>query len=73
MSHLSRLDQYFKQISQQGAPDGSNGGLLDLLSWCGKLGLREVSEEEAALFLSITKEDRLAWKSQAPGAAPAPK
>lgn len=43
-------DRYFKLISGRGAPDGTNGGLLSLLQWCGKIGLRSVTLEEAKSF-----------------------
>ena len=43
-------DVYIGMISHRGNPDGTGGGLLDLLTWCGKLGLRDVTEEEARRF-----------------------
>lgn len=43
-------DAYLKMISARGSEDGSNGGLLSLLEWCGKMGLLEVTEEEAKRF-----------------------
>ncbi len=45
------LDEYLARISRRGKPDGTQGGLLDLLTWCGKLGLRDVTEEDARRFL----------------------
>ena len=64
MTDFVQLDKYLKRISAQGAPDGSQGGLLDLLTWCGKLGLREVSEQEAQRFLELTAQDRNGWKAE---------
>ena len=46
----SKLDDYLDRISHRGKPDGTGGGLLDLLTWCGKLGLRDVTEDDARRF-----------------------
>lgn len=43
-------DEYLRLISARGSRYGENGGLLDLLNWCGKLGVREVTREEARAF-----------------------
>ena len=45
------LDQYLKQISDRGDATGRNGGLLDLLDWCDKDRLWDVTIEEARAFL----------------------
>lgn len=45
------LDQYLKQISDRGDATGRKGGLLDLLDWCGKDRLWDVTIEEARAFL----------------------
>lgn len=44
------IDDYLHLIKKRGNRDGTGGGLLDLLMWCEKFGLREVSEDEARRF-----------------------
>ena len=47
---MKDIDDYLHLISKRGRRDGSGGGLLSLLDWCGKTGLREVTEDEARRF-----------------------
>lgn len=47
---MTQKEEYLKNISARGNATGGNGGLLDLLEWCGKIGLYQVTEEEARLF-----------------------
>lgn len=47
---MREKDRYIRMISRRGNADGTGGGLLDLLDWCGKLGLRDVTREEARRF-----------------------
>ena len=41
---------YIRLISKKGSPDGTHGGVLDLLQWCGKPNTAAVTEEEARAF-----------------------
>lgn len=45
-----RKTDYLKEISARGDAYGGNGGILDLLEWCGKLNTTQVTEEEARRF-----------------------
>lgn len=47
---MDMRDHYFKMISERGSETGTEGGLLDLLTWCKKTGLYQVTEEEARGF-----------------------
>ena len=47
---MLRKEEYLRLISARGDCYGGNGGVLDLLNWCGKLGVREVTREEARAF-----------------------
>ncbi len=48
---MSKRDDYLQQISKRGDVYGGNGGLLDLLIWCDKVKLPDVTEDEARAFL----------------------
>lgn len=48
---MTDRDKYLRAISLRGGRYGGNGGLLDLLNWCGKTGVRDVTESEARIFL----------------------
>lgn len=48
---MNRKEEYLRNISLRGDQYGGRGGLLDLLTWCGKLRLLDVSEEDARRFL----------------------
>ena len=48
---MSKLDDYLRQISKRGDAYGGHGGLLDLLMWCDKGKIPDVTEEEARIFL----------------------
>lgn len=47
---MSSKDAYLSMISERGNERGGGGGLLSLLEWCGKVGLYQVTEEEARRF-----------------------
>lgn len=47
---MNRRDDYFKLISKRGSAYGEQGGLLDLLIWCRKIGLKDVTIDEARAF-----------------------
>jgi len=48
---MDKKQEYLNLISARGDAYGGHGGLFDLLMWCDKLSLREVTEEEARRFL----------------------
>ncbi|MDO4540894.1 MAG: hypothetical protein Q4B48_07360 [Syntrophomonadaceae bacterium] len=45
-----KKDDYIKLISSRGNAYGEKGGTLDLLKWCNKRGLFQVTEDEARRF-----------------------
>lgn len=44
-------------ISEQGSPDGTGGGVLDLLQWCGKANTATVTVSEAQAFWEMYHAD----------------
>jgi hypothetical protein len=49
---MEQLYEYLTAISRRGDRYGENGGILDLLSWCGKQNTQDVTLEEARRFYS---------------------
>ena len=49
---------YITLISKNGACYGTDGGILDLLQWCGKLNTMQVTEAEARAFWELQTEKR---------------
>ena len=47
---MDMRDSYLKMISGRGDSHGHREGLLDLLDWCGKSGLYQVTEEDAKRY-----------------------
>ncbi len=43
-------DDALSLIARRGNTDGTNGGLLDLLIWSGKMGLYAVTDEDVLRF-----------------------
>ncbi len=63
---MNEKDRYITLIAKRGDPYGGNGGTLDLLSWCNKLNLARVTEDEARRFYedpdspyTVNAEDKL--------------
>ena len=52
--------EYIRKISACGDRYGNNGGIFDLLRWCGKTNTLEVTEEEARDFLSLVSSENKA-------------
>lgn len=52
---MTELDMLIKKISRRG--DQGGPGLLELLDWCGKTGLCQVTEQEARTFWLRPEED----------------
>lgn len=50
------IDDYLRLISRRGDREGRCGGLLDLLDWCDKMALRDVTEAEARRFWEDPKQ-----------------
>ena len=48
---MNQRDAYLEQISRRGDAYGGRNGLLDLLNWCEKMRLPDVTEEEARIYL----------------------
>lgn len=48
--------EYLELISKRGDDYGSNGGILDLLSWCRKPNTHSVTLEEARRFFESPDE-----------------
>ncbi|MGI5984363.1 MAG: hypothetical protein GXY01_06700 [Clostridiales bacterium] len=49
---MSKWD-YIRLISSRGDRRGCNGGVYDLLQWCGKRGTIDVTEDEAKQFFEM--------------------
>ena len=47
---MENKDYYIQLISARGDRYGGHGGVLDLLLWCSKNSLRDVTAEEARIF-----------------------
>jgi hypothetical protein len=47
---MDSLSHYLAAISARGDRYGGSGGVLDLLTWCGKLSTQSVTPEEAKRF-----------------------
>ncbi|MEG1432626.1 MULTISPECIES: hypothetical protein [Eubacterium] len=48
---MDKKSEYLKEISKRGDHYGYQGGIYDLLTWCEKMSVLEVTEEEARRFL----------------------
>ena len=58
---MDRYSEYISAISMRGDHYGDHGGLNSLLAWCDKNSLKEVTEEEAKMFLEHPDADYQAF------------
>ncbi len=52
---MPQISKLIKEIREHGDANGHSGGILDLLAWCQKSGVQDVTEEEARTFLEMIR------------------